>query len=211
MTLAVAYFQPVIMAMDDVAPAEFSKIFNLAEQLHGYPQLNDSGDPNISIRGGQQIQVYPNEINYDATWLVRYLESMCQGYMDLVTTQSGGQELQFVKPKVISIWTIRQSEGDYQEMHTHPLANLSGNIYISVPELDDTGRPSDCQINFRLPHVKDVGKFIMNDTWKFTPAAGKVILFPSHLPHVVYPWKGRGHRTVMAFDCKLVPKDEQDS
>lgn len=211
MTLAVAYFQPVVMAMDDVAPAEFSKIFNLAETLHGHPELSDAGDPNISIRGGQQIQVYPNEINYDATWLVNYLESMCQGYMDLVKAQSGGIELDFVKPKVISIWTIRQHAGDYQEMHTHPLANLSGNIYISVPELDDTGRPSDCQINFRLPHVKDVGKFIMNDTWKFTPAVGKVILFPSHLPHVVYPWKGQGHRTVMAFDCKLVPKDEQNT
>lgn len=208
MALKVAYFQPVIMAMDSVAPSEFSKIFNLTEMLHSHPELNDSGNPNISIRGGQQIQVYPNEINYDASWLVQYLESVCQGYMDLVAAQSGGQEMQYVKPQITSIWTIRQHEGDYQEMHTHPLGNLSGNIYVSVPELTDTGRPSDCQINFRLPHVKDVGKFFMNDTWKFTPTAGAMILFPSHLPHVVYPWKGVGHRTIMAFDCRLVPKNE---
>jgi len=208
MALKVAYFQPVVMAMDSVAPSEFSKIFNLAEQLHGHPELNDAKNPLISIRGGQQIQVYPNELNYDATWLVSYLESVCQGYIDLVMAQSGGEELKYVKPVIISIWTIRQKEGDYQEMHTHPLGNLSGNIYISVPELQDVGRASDCQINFRLPHVKDVGKFIMNDTWKFTPTPAAMILFPSHLPHVVYPWKGEGHRTIMAFDCKLVPKDE---
>ena len=208
MALKVAYFQPVVMAMDSVAPSEFSKIFNLSEQLHGHPELNDAKNPLISIRGGQQIQVYPNELNYDASWLVSYLESVCQGYIDLVIAQSGGEELKYVKPVIISIWTIRQKAGDYQEMHTHPLGNLSGNIYISVPELQDVGRPSDCQINFRLPHVKDIGKFIMNDTWKFTPTPAAMILFPSHLPHVVYPWKGEGHRTIMAFDCKLVPKDE---
>lgn len=208
MTLKVAYFQPIIMAMDDVAPSEFSKIYNLAEMLHQHPELNDSGNPNISIRGGQQIQVYPNEINYDATWLVDYLQSVCQGYVDLVIAQSGGEELKYVKPEIISIWTIRQLAGDYQEMHTHPLGNLSGNIYISVPELTDMGRPSDCQINFRLPQTKDISKFIMNDTWKFSPAAGSMIVFPSYLPHVVYPWHGDGHRTIMAFDARLVPKDE---
>jgi hypothetical protein len=208
MTLKVAYFQPVVMAMDDVAPAEFSKIYNLAEMLHQHPELNDSGNPSISIRGGQQIQVYPNEINYDATWLVNYLTSVCQGYIDLVISQSGGEELKYVRPEVISIWTIRQHAGDYQEMHTHPLGNLSGNIYISVPELKDMGRPSDCQINFRLPQTKDIGKFIMNDTWKFSPSAGSMIVFPSYLPHVVYPWHGEGHRTIMAFDARLVPKDE---
>jgi hypothetical protein len=208
MTLKVAYFQPVIMAMDDVSPSEFSKIYNLAEMLHQHPELNDSGNPSISIRGGQQIQVYPNEVGYDATWLVNYLTSVCQGYIDLVISQSGGEELKHVRPEVISIWTIRQKQGDYQEMHTHPLGNLSGNIYISVPELTDMGRPSDCQINFRLPNTKDIGKFIMNDTWKFTPTAGAMIVFPSYLPHVVYPWTGEGHRTIMAFDARLVAKDE---
>jgi len=33
-------------------------------------------------------------------------------------------------------------------------------------------------------------------------------MFPSYLPHTVYPWKGSGNRTVMAFDAILLPKDE---
>ena len=48
----------------------------------------------------------------------------------------------------------------------------------------------------------------MNDTWKFSPSAGSMIVFPSYLPHVVYPWHGEGHRTIMAFDARLVAKDE---
>jgi hypothetical protein len=209
MTLKVAYFQPTVLAIDQIPPVEFSKIYSLAESLHGRPDLNDADNPLISIRGGQQIQVYPNQININVDWLVAWLESICQGYMEIITSQSGTEELKYCKPKIVSIWTIRQYEGDYQEMHTHPGGHLSGNMYISAPELEENSQPSDSQILFRLPATKDISKFVMNDVWKYTPTPGTVVVFPSHLPHTVYPWKGNGHRTVMAFDAILVPKEQQ--
>ena len=208
MTLKVAYFQPIVLAIDNVPPVEFSKIYSLAESLHSRSELNDAGNSSISIRGGQQIQVYPNVLNIDVTWLVTWLESICQGYMEIISQQSGTEELKYCKPVVTSIWTIQQFEGDYQEMHSHPGGNLSGNIYISAPELNDNSQPSDSQILFRLPQTKDITKFVMNDTWKYNPTPGTVIVFPSHLPHTVYPWQGIGHRTVMAFDAKLVAKEQ---
>jgi len=208
MTLKVAYFAPTILALDDISPAVFSKIYNLAELLHSHPELNDAGDPKISVRGGQQIQVFPNNLNMDLTWLIKTLEELCKGYMELVTAQSGAEELKLCKPVINSIWTIRQSEGDYQEMHSHPGGNISGNIYIQVPEFKENSSPSDGQILFRLPVTKDITKFIMNDTWKYTPQASTVVMFPSHLAHTVYPWKGNGYRTVMAFDAVLRPVNE---
>jgi len=208
MTLKVAYFQPVVLAIDNVPPLEFSKIYSLVENLHTRPDLNDADNPLLSIRGGQQIQVYPNQINLDVTWLTNWIESICQGYMELVISQSGTDDLKYCKPVVTSIWTIRQYEGDYQEMHSHPGGHLSGNIYISAPELAEDKQPCDSQILFRMPFTKDVSKFIMNATWKYSPSPGTVIVFPSHLPHTVYPWKGDGHRTVMAFDAILVPKED---
>jgi len=206
MTLTVAYFQPTIIAMDNVPPVEFSQIYSLTEQLHSRPDLNDANSA-ISMRGGQQIQVYPNVLGIDVTWLTNWLEKIATGYMELASQQSGTEELKYCKPVVVSIWTIRQTSGDYQEMHTHPAGNLSGNIYISAPELDVDSTPSDSQILFRLPQTRDISKFIMNDTWKYSPTPGTVIVFPSHIPHTVYPWKGNGTRTVMAFDIKLAPKD----
>ena len=208
MTLKVAYFQPIVLAIDNVPPVEFSRIYSLAESLHSRPELNDADDKSISIRGGQQIQVYPNQIDLNVDWLVTWLETICQGYMELISQQSGTEELKYCKPVVTSIWTIRQHDGDYQEMHSHPGGNLSGNIYISAPELNDNSKSSDSQILFRLPQTKDITKFIMNDTWKYNPTPGTIIVFPSHLPHTVYPWQGIGHRTVMAFDAKLVAKDQ---
>ena len=208
MTVKVAYFAPTVVAMDDVPAVTFSQLFNLVEDLHGHPELNDSGNPLISIRGGQQIQVYPNELNLNVDWLIAYLEQICKGYMEIVSQQSGTEEMKYVKPVITSIWTIRQHPGDYQEMHTHPGGNLSGNIYVSVPTLEDGSQPSDCNLLLRLPQSKDITKFIMNDTCKYKPEACTVILFPSHIPHTVYPWRGDGHRTVVAFDAILRPKDE---
>ena len=208
MTLKVAYFQPIVLAIDTVPPVEFSKIYGLAENLHRHPELDDSGNPNISIRGGQQIQVYPNALQMDVSWLIKWLTSICQGYIELVIAQSGTEELKLCKPVITSIWTIKQYEGQYQELHSHPGGNLSGNIYITAPDLAPGSQPSDGNINFKLPQTKDISKFIMNDTWKYAPTPGTVILFPSYLAHTVYPWKGMGDRTVMAFDARLVPKDE---
>ena len=210
MSLKVAYFQPIVMAMDNIPPIEFSQVYNLANQLHDHPELNDSDNPLISIRGGQQIQVYPNDLNIDVSWLITYLESVCAGYMELVSQQSGTEELRYCKPVVTSIWTIKQTQGQYQELHTHPGGNLSGNMYISVPDLAPDSEPSDAMLAFRMPQTRDVSKFVMNDTWKYKPQAGTIVVFPSHIPHTVYPWRGDGHRTIMAFDAKLVPKDGQE-
>jgi uncharacterized protein (TIGR02466 family) len=207
MTLKVAYFQPTILAIDNIPPVEFSKVYSLAENLHNHPELNDANNA-ISLRGGQQIQVYPNTLGLDVSWLVTWLETICQGYMELVSQQSGTEELKYCKPKIVSIWTIRQFEGDYQEMHSHPGGHLSGNMYISAPELAPNSNPSDSQILFRLPVTKDITKFTMNDTWKYNPTPGTIIVFPSHLPHTVYPWRGTGNRTVMAFDAVLEPRKD---
>lgn len=208
MSLKIAYFAPIILAVDNVPPMQFIQVFNLAQELHSHPELNDGDNPNISLRGGQQIHVYPNELGIDVSWLVSWLEQACQGYMDVITAQSGSEELKFCKPVITSIWTIEQRPGEYQEMHSHPGGNISGNIYIKVPEFESDKLLSDGQILFRLPQSKDVTKFVMSDTWRYTPEAGTMILFPSYLPHTVYPWKGEGTRTVMAFDAILRPRDE---
>jgi hypothetical protein len=197
-----------MMAIDQVPPVEFSKIYNLAEQLHAHPELNDAGNPFISARGGQQIQVYPNQINLDVTWLVKWLETVCQGYMELTTQQSGVEDLRACRPVITSIWTIQQKAGDYQEMHSHPAGNLSGNIYISIPDLAPDSKASDCQLSFKLPQTKDITRFVMTDKWNYTPQPGTMVVFPSYIPHLVYPWHGQGYRTVMAFDAVLRPKDE---
>lgn len=202
--MKVAYFQPVVVAAGPVPPADFVRIYNLTEATHS--QVNETSRPSY-LQNGSEIQLYPNEAGNDFTWLIHLIEEMCKGYMDLISTQSVTKDLEYCEPKVISIRTVRQSSGDYTEMHTHPAGNITGYIYTSVPEYDAGKKESDGTLLLRLPQTRDLTKFVMQDQWKFQPEPGTFVLFPSHIPHSVSPWQGEGYRTVLTFEAVLSVKD----
>jgi hypothetical protein len=93
-------------------------------------------------------------------------------------------------------------------MHSHLGSHLSGNIYLSAPELATASNTSDGKFVLKLPQSKDISRFIMQESWQTDPTPGTFVLFPSSLSHTVYPWKGNGHRTVVSFEVVLVPIEE---
>ena len=192
------------MAIADVPADVFTQLQEMVEQAHNYREYDDAGNGAISVRGGQQIQLVPNKFALDTSVLKYYVESQVQGYIDTIMRQSGRTDLDIYEPVLISAWTIKQTSGDYQALHTHE-AHVSGNIYIDVPDLDDANS-SDANIEFRLPVIRNPANFIFVDQWRFNPQVMKMIIFPSYIPHTVYPWKGDGHRTILAWDAKLMLK-----
>jgi len=203
-----AYFNPIVMGLDDLPEDTFAKIKDLAQQLHQRDDLNDADNNLLSIRGGQQIQVLPNDANIDVTWLVEFLEGIAQQYVDQIKKQSMLPDMDYVTPKVTSIWTIKQGPNQYQAMHAHPGGHISGNMYIEVPTLDEDSTNLDSNILVKFPTDRDVTKFVLQDGWCYRPEAGKIIVFPSYLSHLVYPWRGTGNRIVMAWDAVMIPKEE---
>lgn len=200
-----AYFNPTVMAVDDVTAEQYSKLREIVNTAHEHSEHNDEGDPNISIRGGQQVQVIPNEFKLDTSFLSQYIEERCQAYIDNIIKTSGVGDLYGYKPVLVSAWTIKQTSGDYQSLHNHE-AHISGNIYMDVPLLDESSKSSDANIEFRLPVIRNPAHFVFTDQWRFKPEPLKMILFPSYIPHTVYPWKGQGSRTILAWDVKLIAK-----
>ena len=192
------------MAIADVPADVFTQLQEMVEQAHNYREHNDADNSAISVIGGQQIQLVPNKFALDTSVLKHYVESQVQGYIDTIMRQSGRTDLDTYEPVLISAWTIKQTSGDYQALHTHE-AHVSGNIYIDVPELYDAAA-SDANIEFRLPVIRNPANFIFVDQWRFNPQIMKMIIFPSYIPHTVYPWKGKGHRTILAWDVKLMLK-----
>jgi Putative 2OG-Fe(II) oxygenase len=200
-----AYINPTVLAVDNVPAEVFSHLKGMTDAAHQLSQFNDAGDPAISVRGGQQIQLLPNSFGLDITVLKNFVEQRCYDYMDAVTRQSGKSELTQYTPELVSAWTIKQSPGDYQALHTHD-AHLSGNIYIDVPDLDPSSQASDANIEFRFPTIKEVSNFIFIDQLRFAPQPMMMLIFPSYIPHTVYPWRGQGNRTILAWDVKLTAK-----
>jgi len=194
------------MAIDDVPADVFTQFQSIVEDAHRHKELNDGGNPAISIRGGQQVQLVPNEFNLDTSVIKAYVEMRCQEYIDNIMKQSNRRDLEQLKPVLISAWTIKQDSGQYQALHTHE-AHISGNIYIDIPELAEGSNSSDANIEFRLPVVRNPANFIFVDQFRFAPQVMKMIIFPSYIPHTVYPWNGQGNRTILAWDVKLVAKN----
>lgn len=200
-----AYFNPTVMAVDDV-PADVHTILkSMVDQAHEQSQHNDEGNPNISVRGGQQIQLVPNEFGLDTKELKTFIETRCKEYIDNIIKTQGVNDLNGYQPKLISAWTIKQKPGDYQALHNHE-AHISGNIYIDVPDLDQDSKPSDANIEFRLPVIRNPAHLIFTDQWRYKPRPLKMIIFPSYVSHTVYPWKGEGERTILAWDVRLMSK-----
>ena len=200
-----AYFNPTVMAVDDVTAEQYSKLREIVNTAHEHSEHNDEGNPDISIRGGQQVQVIPNEFKLDTSFLSQYIEERCQAYIDNIIKTSGVGDLYGYKPVLVSAWSIKQTSGDYQSLHNHE-AHISGNIYMDVPLLDESSKSSDANIEFRLPVIRNPAHFVFTDQWRFKPEPLKMILFPSYIPHTVYPWKGQGSRTILAWDVKLIAK-----
>lgn len=198
-----AYFNPIVFAVTDVPADVFVDLESIVRHAHQYTQYNDEGNPNISIRGGQQIQILPNELAINTDVLKHYIENSCKDYFENVLQVNGQNSFDGHTPRLVSAWTIRQRQGDYQALHAHE-AHISGNIYIDVPDLDEDSKPSDACLEFKLPIIKNLGAFNFVDSWRFKPQPMKMIIFPSYVSHTVYPWKGQGDRTILAWDVKLI-------
>jgi hypothetical protein len=208
MAFKVAYFTPTIIAADQVPPVEFSKLFNLVEDLHTHPELHEADNLYISLRGGQHIQLFPSRIELDNKWLIDWLTQVSQDYMDVVLEQTGTSDLALCKPVITNVWTTRQSSNEYHVLHNHLGSNISGNIYLRAPELDTDSNASDGKFVLKLPQTKDISRFVMQDVWQTDPTPGTFVVFPSCLSHSVNPWHGTGHRIVVSFEASLVPKED---
>ncbi len=200
-----AYFNPTVFAVDDVPADVYLQLKDMAEVAHNHPEHNDAGNQAISVRGGQQVQLLPNKFNLDTSVLKNYVESRCNDYIDKLGQINGLMEIGNYQPTLISAWTIKQKSGDYQALHHHE-AHISGNIYLDVPDLLPSSNKSDSCLEFRLPAIKNPSQFIFTDNWQFKPQIMKMIIFPSYIPHTVYPWTGNGNRTILAWDAKLIAK-----
>jgi hypothetical protein len=137
--------------------------------------------------------------------LKTFIESRCREYIDNIVKATGVSDLNGFDPHLISAWTIKQLSGDYQALHNHE-AHISGNIYIEFPDLSEGSKASDGCIEFRFPVIRNPAHFNFTDQWRFTPSPMKMIIFPSYVSHTVYPWKGEGTRTILAWDVKLLSK-----
>lgn len=108
-----------------------------------------------------------------------------------------------------TMWAIVNSPGSANKSHIHPGAHWSGVYYVQTPsgsgEIEFVD-PRTAQVMNQPVHSPNAKK--PNETWtkvRYTPKAGKMLIFPSWLYHSVAPnlaieKDARGNRVIVSFN-----------
>lgn len=99
----------------------------------------------------------------------------------------------------LNAWAVVYSSEGHQVAHIHADAWLSGIYYVSAPEAGD-GRRDGCLV---LGEV-DLQGIPPWGTRDISPAPGKLVLFPSFIPHGTIPTHSPEPRICIAFDVMPV-------
>lgn len=101
-------------------------------------------------------------------------------------------------------WANVNRAGDFNKIHVHPASTWSGTYYIDAGNATDAAAPlhlfDPCQaraVTF-LPHA-------LRDSVFVHPKPGLMVLFPSYVPHMVFPHEGAGTRISIAFNLRKEP------
>ena len=134
-------------------------------------------------------------------------------------------------PKKVEIdetWSVHSYDGDYNPIHYHgtkTLMGISTTAWTKVPSqigakatantpnyslYNESGHSDGC-ITFQYGRVSvlDSERLTPAQSFVMTPEVGKLLVFPSWLQHMVYPFKGDGERRTIAsnLNCWDVQTD----
>jgi uncharacterized protein (TIGR02466 family) len=106
----------------------------------------------------------------------------------------------------LDAWANVNRGGNFNKIHVHPGSTWSGTYYV------DTGNPRDPDSGTPL-HLFDPCQGrnttflpkLMPATVYIRPKPGLMVLFPSYVPHMVFPHDGDSERISIAFNLRKEP------
>lgn len=185
---------PTIIHQFDIGGFEHIK-----EQLIDYSYNLKNKDPEgtkLSNHGGWQSTSFPVTTKEDV------LQSLLINCLSKFPSVSESVNI------TISAWVNINKTGDYNVRHVHPDCDLSGVLWIKCP-------PNSGAIRFVSPYefqdynlIKSYTEDFKNENnfnqkFHVTPTEGKIIIFPSHLHHLVEENKSNDDRISVSFNLKL--------
>ena len=138
--------------------------------------------------------------------LKAFVLSAVQHYMDKVIVADKDK----VTPYITQSWLNYTEAGQFHHKHAHPNSFLSGVLYIDADEKND-------KIYFYQDGYKQIKippkewNLFNSESWFFTVKTYQIVVFPSHLTHMVEAKAGDNRRCSLAFNTFLRGKIGQQS
>ena len=160
-----------------------------------------------------------------------YTNFICGLGADYINFFSQNTGTSLNKPKAVAVdetWSVHSYEGDYNPIHDHgtkTIMGISTTGWTKVPQqiLDQpvAGSPNyslyntsgDCDgyiaFQYGRNSLMDTDRLRPPQSFVIQPQVGKLLVFPSWLQHMVYPFKGEGERRTVASNLNCWDMQEQ--
>ena len=172
-------------------------------------KLSESHGSSLAGVIDKEMKVYKSDM--EKAGVDQLIESCVRSYVVHCAKSHGFFKETYVFESMInSAWIVSQYENEYNPAHNHTGCDISAVIYLKVPDVkgrrnieSKKGKvDSDgdiCFIHSSVGHRNfDIfEKGIMN----MTPVPGLLVMFPSYLTHLVYPFVGEGERRCLPFNA----------
>tara|TARA_Y100000114_G_scaffold82376_1_gene76049 strand:- start:218 stop:979 length:762 start_codon:yes stop_codon:yes gene_type:complete len=156
----------------------------------------------------KELRVYKSDM--DECGFDQLFESCVKSYVIHCAKTHGMFKPEYIfETSVNSAWVVSQYANEYNPLHNHTGCELSGVIYLKVPNVkgrrnieSKKGKTEgDGDINFVYNAASQRNHDIFEKGLvQITPAPGLMLMFPSYLLHTVYPFIGEGERRCIAFN-----------
>ena len=223
---------PSVFVMETEMP--LSMVSDINEYLDEYKAAEDKKSLANTLVGqitqGEQLLLD----NTDKR-IKEYSDFICSLGADYINFFSQNTGTQLKSPKAVAVdetWSVHSYAGDYNPIHDHgtkTIMGISTTGWTKVPQ-QILEQPTAGSQNYSLYQASgDCDGYIafqygrnelMNterlrppQSFVIKPEVGKLLVFPSWLQHMVYPFKGEGERLTIAsnLNCWDMPTQPQET
>ena len=223
---------PSVFVMETEMPLSMVKDIN--DYLDEYKETEDKKSLADTLVGqitqGEQLLLDNSDKR-----IKEYTDFICSLGADYINFFSQNTGTQLNHPKAVAVdetWSVHSYAGDYNPIHDHgtkTIMGISTTGWTKVPQqiLD---QPTAGSQNYSLYQASgdcdgyiafQYGRNELMNTERLRPPqsfvikleVGKLLVFPSWLQHMVYPFKGEGERRTIAsnLNCWDMPAQPQET
>ena len=167
------------------------------------------------IHRGEQLNMEPDDERLQE--YSKFVTHLGAEYINHFMGQTGTNLPKNKQVAIDEIWSVHSYEGDYNPIHDHgtkTIMGISTTAWTKVPQqiLDQptAGSPlyskynssGSCDgylaFNYGRNEIMNVERLRPPQSAEMQPEVGKLLIFPSWLQHMVYPFFGDGERRTVA-------------
>ena len=176
----------------------FQKLIKLADDIW---ERKDHISWNHELVGHMKYQYYVPHSQLKEYGLYNFLFQCFYWYL-INSSKTIESKKEHLIIELEAFWINYQEEGEYNPLHNHGQATMSGAIHLKEPEYERSkDRKSDKDGALTIVGHSPITHGLDRYSMDVNPTPRGMYIWPAPLLHVVNPFRGKGQRVSMAYNA----------